>query len=185
MPGRTVAEALRNYIDPIQRAISCFQGHGKVLVSSRVHNYGDHGAWTLNSPDQGMVLPHFGKFYAQQRFELVATTEKDCPDPSREPYRVSTREYIYRLVMDTGTVVSWHWHPVGRSADNEKRPHMHPSFNPKAHMPGPRIAIEDVIEGCIEIGAPTSCGDWKERLLESGTTHKLYRTWVDDPPGAH
>ena len=59
---------------------------------------------------------------------------------------------------------------------------MHPSFNPKAHMPGPRIAIEDVIEGCIQIGAPTSCGDWKERLLETGTTHKLYRTWVDSPP---
>ena len=38
---------------------------------------------------------------------------------------------------------------------------MHPSFNPKAHMPEPRIAIEDVIEGCIQIGAPTSCGDWK------------------------
>ena len=67
-------------------------------------------------------------------------------------------------------------------ADNEKRPHMHPSFNPKAHMPGPRIAIEDVIEGCIQIGARRSCGDWKERLLETGTTHKLYRTWVDSPP---
>jgi hypothetical protein len=180
MPGRTAAEAIRNYIDPIQRAVSCFGGHGNICVSSRVFTYGDFGAWSLNDPAQGMTLPQFGTFYAQQRFELVKTTEKEHADPEREPYRVSTREYIYKLAMNTGVVVEWRWHPLGRS--DERRPHMHPSFDRKAHMPGPRIAIEDVIEGCIQVGAPTSCEDWKDRLLETGSTHKLYRTWVDEPP---
>lgn len=182
MPGRTIADALRNYVDPIQRAVSCFRGQGKICVSGFVSKYGDVGAWTLNDPDQGMILPHFGTFYAQQRFELVKTTNKVVADPKREPYRVSTREYIYRLEITDGPVVAWHWHPVGRSSDNEPRPHIHPSFNTKAHLPGSRMAIEDVIEGCIALGAEPSCTDWQERLLETGSTHKLYRTWSDRPP---
>ena len=43
------------------------------------------------------------------------------------------------------------------------------------------MALEDIVEGCIELGALPSCPDWKERLLETGGVHKLYRTWVDDP----
>jgi hypothetical protein len=135
------------------------------------------GAWILNGPD-GMPLRNFGVLFAQQRFELVHTSE-DHFQYSNERFRVTTHEYIYRLELRTGEQIRWHWHPRGNSP--ERRPHIHPSFNLKAHLPGPRIALEDVIEGCIELGAPASCSDWKDRLAETGGVHKLYRSWVDDP----
>ncbi|MBI3213163.1 MAG: hypothetical protein HYZ38_05045 [Mycobacterium sp.] len=126
-----------------------------------------------------MILPDFGRLYAAQRFQVVNTTENDHVDPDREPFRVSTREYIYRLVMNKGHVIEWHWHPQGNS--HERRPHIHPAIDPKAHLPGPRFAMEDVIESCIQLGAKPSREDWAARLLESGGIHKLYRTWVNEP----
>lgn len=178
MPGRTPAEAVRNYVDPLQQAVSCLEGVAKILVTDRVQRVGDYGAWILNGPD-GMNLRDFGTFYAQQRFELVETSEEHQRFEPRERFRVSTREYIYRVALQTGQEIHWHWHPKGNSP--ERRPHVHPSLNLKAHIPGPRAALEDVIEGCIALGARPSCADWRERLAETGGVHKLYRTWVDDP----
>jgi hypothetical protein len=63
MPGRTPAEAIRNYIDPLQRAVSCLEGVAKILLTQRVHRIGDIGAWILNGPD-GMPLRGFGTLYA-------------------------------------------------------------------------------------------------------------------------
>lgn len=178
MPGRTPADAVRNYIEPLQTAVSCLDGVAKILVTARVHRVGDLGAWILNGPD-GMALHGFGTFYAQQQFELVETSEEHRQYKAGEHYRVSTREYIYRLALDTGEQIRWHWHPKGNSP--ERRPHIHPSFNLKAHLPGSRVALEDVIEGCIQLGARASCDDWRQKLGETGGVHKLYRTWVDDP----
>ena len=55
MPGRTPAEAIRNYVDPLQKAVSCLDGVAKILLTQRVTRIGDHGAWILNGPD-GMAL---------------------------------------------------------------------------------------------------------------------------------
>lgn len=140
MPGRTPAEAVRAYTDPLQSAVSCLAGVAKIAMSKRVRAIGDQGAWILNSA-AGMRLDGFGTFFAQQRFELVPTTEDVHPDYRQLPYRVSTRDYNYRLKLDDGGhEIRWHWHPVGHS--DEPRPHIHPSFNLKAHIPGPRYALE-------------------------------------------
>jgi hypothetical protein len=133
------------------------EGVAKILLTQRVQRINDHGAWILNGLD-GMSLRGFGTFYAQQCFELVETSAEHREYAPAERYRVTTREYIYRVELDTGQQIRWHWHPEGRSS--ERRPHVHPSFNLKAHLPGPRIALEDVIEGCIELGARPACDDW-------------------------
>ncbi|MGW5299100.1 hypothetical protein ACWEQV_12660 [Rhodococcus aetherivorans] len=153
----------------------------KILTPGRVVNVGDHGSWILNGPE-GMSLRGFGTFWAQQRYELVYTSETHYEE-TNERFRVSTREYLYKVVLDKGGYeIRWHWHPQGNSP--EKRPHIHPSFNLKAHMPSGRIALEDVIESCIELGATPSCQDYRERLAETGGIHKLYRTWSNEP-GEH
>ncbi|MGL5442464.1 MAG: hypothetical protein ACRDDJ_08345, partial [[Mycobacterium] stephanolepidis] len=169
---------IRNYIDPLQQAVSCL-GCAKIQLSQTPKKYGEFGAWVLNGGD-GMALRGFGKFYATQRFELVPTTADLHDAPEKEPFRVSTREYIYRLeITDKSHVIEWHWHPVGNS--DERRPHIHPAINRDAHLPGPRMVLEDVIEGCIALGATPACEDWKERLAATGGVHKLYRTWVHEP----
>lgn len=179
MPGRTIPEAVRNYLEPLQRSVSCLAGVGKIVTSSRVVKVGDFGTWILNGPE-GMQLPNFGTLHAQQRYEVVETDPEHRLANSGENFRVSTREYLYKVQIAAGDhTMMWHWHPVGNSP--ERRPHIHPSFNQKAHMPSGRMAIEDVIEGCIALGAKESRDDWQKVLMESGGLHKLHRTWVDEP----
>jgi hypothetical protein len=179
MPGRTPADAVRAYTGPLQCAVSCLAGVAKIVMSQQVRVLGGQGAWILNSP-KGMRLEGFGTLFAQQLFELVPTTEDVHPDYRQLRYRVSTRDYNYRLKLDQGGhEIRWHWHPVGHS--HERRPHMHPSFNLKAHIPGPRYALEDVVEACIALGAKYACDDWRERLAETGGRHKAHRTWTTDP----
>jgi hypothetical protein len=127
-----------------------------------------------------MRLEGFGTLFAQQRFELVRTTKDVHPDYRRLRYRVSTRYYNYRVKLDNGDhEILWHWHPIGNS--DERRPHIHPPFDLKAHMPGPRYALEDVIESCIELGAKHGCDDWRKRLAVTGGRHKKHQTWTNAP----
>ncbi|KHJ73397.1 hypothetical protein QR64_07270 [Rhodococcus sp. Chr-9] len=125
-----------------------------------------------------MTLRGFGRFWASQRYELVETSDEHF-DVTGERYRVSTREYLYKVVLDAGHEIRWHWHPKGNSP--ERRPHIHPSFDLAAHIPSGRAVLEEVIEGCIEMGATPACDDYKDRLLATGGIHKLYRTWADNP----
>ena len=179
MPGRTAPDAVRAYTAPLQAAVSCLQGVGKIVLSKRVHTYGDQGAWILNG-EGGMRLEGCGTLFAIQRFELVPTTADVHPDYEQMPYRVSTREYAYRIRLEPeGQEMRWHWHPVGHSP--ERRPHIHPPFNLKAHIPGPRYAFEDVIEGCIALGAARGRDDWQETLRASAALHKKHQTWTNDP----
>ncbi|WP_330182751.1 hypothetical protein OHB26_03265 [Nocardia sp. NBC_01503] len=178
MPGRTPQEAVQNYIDPLKRAVGCLDGYSQIFVADRVGKVGSQGAWMLNGPE-GMELKGFGTLFAEQRFELVET-DPERFDISVGRFRISTRMYNYKLVREAeGIEIRWHWHPVGNS--HEFRPHIHPSFNLKAHMPSPRYSLEEIVESCISLGARPSCEDWQSRLLETDGIHKLYRTWSNDP----
>lgn len=177
MPGHSPHEAEKNYLDPLQRAVSCLKGTAKIIHTKKTYHLHDQGSWMLNGPT-GMELPKFGTFYAQQRYELV-----EC-DPERFDYslgrfRVSTRMYTYKLVANEGWEIRWHWHPGGNSP--EERPHIHPSMNLKAHLPTARQTLEEVVEGVIVLGAQARFDDWKDRLAVSDAIHKLHRTWVNDP----
>lgn len=182
MPGHNPQEAVRNYLDPLQRVVSCLKGGAKIIRSGKILRVGDVGSWILNGPT-GMVLPRFGSFHAQQYFELVEC-DPERFDLSAGAYRVSTRMYAYKVVFDktreqAGFEIRWHWHPGGKSP--EDRPHIHPSMKLKAHLPSSRHTLEEVVEGVLELGAEASCTDYKARLMETGGIHKVYRTWVNDP----
>ncbi len=176
MPGRTPKEAVDAYIEPLRTAASCLKGFGKIMLAKPVKNVGDQSTWMLCGED-GMELPKFGSLYATQAFELVETDPQRF-DISKGRFRVSTRMYLYK-VRTPSYEVRWHWHPGGNS--HEQRPHVHPSFNLEAHLPTARCVFEEIIEGCIRLGAEPACGDWEEKLLETGGIHKLYRTWVNHP----
>lgn len=125
-----------------------------------------------------MTLPGFGSLAAQQVYELVLTKD-DVYEDTGHRYRVSTRDYNYRLKLDAGHEIRWHWHPQGNSP--EHRPHIHPSFDLNAHMPCGRTMIEEIVETCIELGARPGRDDWKAQLMESGSLHELYRSWSHSP----
>lgn len=103
MPGRKPADAVRAYIEPIQQAFSCLQGVAKVNHVNRANKVGDVGAWILNVG--GMELPNFGHLEAQQRYELVLTSEAHFADTG-ERYRVSTRGTSMRYAATSMTLRS-------------------------------------------------------------------------------
>jgi hypothetical protein len=180
MPGRTPQDALRAYTDPLQRAVSCLPGSGKILLgAARVKKVGDEGAWLLNG-DEGLHVPQLGILRARQHFRLVDT---DVPRFGSDvgKFRVTTLSYLYSLRLEKSDhEIRWHWHPSGSS--QERRPHMHLSFVGEAHLPCARHTFEDVVESCIEIsGGNASSDDWRDRLDESRSLHTEHRSWVNWP----
>lgn len=185
MPGRTPQEAIRAYTEPLQAAVSCLPGSGKILVSSaKVRKAGDEGAWILNG-DEGLPVPHIGLLQARQHFKLM-TTDTTLPSLSAGKFRVATLSYLYSLRLDSGDhEICWHWHPSGTS--KEHRPHMHLSFSGNAHLPCARTTFEDVVESCLEIGGGestfTDLPKKLEQLDKSRNLHTQNRSWVNWPRG--
>jgi hypothetical protein len=189
MPGRNPQEALRAYLDPLQAAVSCLPGGGKIVhPPAKVKKVGDTSAWLLNDKD-GLHVPGLGALRAQQHFELVATDHSRFGS-SVGKFRVKTLSYLYSLRLDTGGhEICWHWHPTGNS--KEPRPHMHYSGCGGAHLLCPRQTFEDVVESCIEILRETTGDDpnsdddyWQERLSRldsSRNVHTENRSWVNWP----
>lgn len=180
MPGRTPQDAIRAYIDPLQDAVSCLPGSGKIILgASKVKKPDDEGAWILNGEERGLHIPRLGRFQARQHFRLInADTARFGLSVGK--FRITTLSYLYSLQLDSGDhEIRWHWHPNGPS--EEQRPHMHVSFGSSAHLPCARHTFEDVVESCIELGGEAACEDWRGRLDKSRNLHTENRSWVDWP----
>ncbi|EJZ14981.1 hypothetical protein MFORT_06762 [Mycolicibacterium fortuitum subsp. fortuitum DSM 46621 = ATCC 6841 = JCM 6387] len=155
-------------------------GSGK-LVTKRPRRVNDDGAWLLNS-DEGLRIPKLGVLNARQHFRLI-DNENSILGSTSEKYRVTTLSYLYSLQLDSGDAIDWHWHPTGNA--DERRPHMHVSFAPGAHLPCPRHTFEEVVEACIEmLGGNAACEDWRERLDTSRDLHNEHRSWASLPRDA-
>lgn len=181
MPGRTPPEAIDAYLEPIQRAVSCLPGSGKIVTAKRPRSVNQEGAWLLNNTD-GLYIRGLGTLHAQQHFRLIET-DRSRFGPDIGKFRVTTLSYLYGLELDSGNVIDWHWHPTGNG--DEQRPHMHVSFAPRAHLPCSRHTFEEVVEACIEIaGGNAACSDWRERLDMSRDLHNAHRSWSSLPRDA-
>jgi hypothetical protein len=159
MPGRSPHAAIDAYIGPLQRAVSCLPGSGKIqILTTKIKKIGDQGAWVLNGgDDDGLHIPGLGSLSARQQFQLVATEPKPVAAVAGK-FRITTLSYRYKLTIDSEEI-RWDWHPGGNSP--EQRPHMHLSINPEAHLPCARTVFEDVVESCIALGATPTCPDWQ------------------------
>ena len=177
MPGRNPADAIRAYTEPLQRAVSCLPGSGKiVLFTSKVTKPGDESAWILNG-EEGLHIPRLGVLEARQHFRLV-NTDQSRFGRSVGKFRVTTLSYLYSLRLGSDHEICWHWHPTGEG--DEQRPHMHLSFAGPGHLPCARHTFEDIIESCIELsGGVAACDDWRTRLDQSRSVHTEHRSWVD------
>lgn len=179
MPGRNPHEAVRNFIDPLSRAIGVLDGYAVLYLSKRGgYHQGEELAWVLNE-GEGMELPGVGMYFAEMGFKVVPA------DPAKHEgkFRVTTLRYRYKLRDPNGEDL-WrvHWHPDGTSS--YKDPHIHIRPQLKVHLPTPRITFEQTIQWCIGLGAPLSCSaqEARDKLAESEFAHTLYRSWSTKPP---
>jgi hypothetical protein len=171
LAGRTPAEAVQNYLDPLQRAVSC--------ITDEVINVSG-GYYVRDKPHLatlGRGLPV--RLRAQQNLALILSQHYRIVEGEGErgPWKVQTTRYLYQVQADGSEYLSYHWHPEGLS--DRVRPHVHLALDERRrHFPTGRVAAEDVIRLLIEdLDVEPRRSDWREILDETQAAFETWRTW--------
>lgn len=183
MAGRTPPEAVRNFIEPLQSAISC-------ITRSPINIRG--GYYVSDKPlplvlGDGNPIRLTGRrlFLAVQQLYVVVRAEGDLG-----PWKVSIVSYAYSLEDDAGAGLHYNWHPVGTS--EIKSPHLHLRNSGcriastdlgNAHLPTGRIALEEVLRISInDFGVRPLKDDWQEIIGNTQARFEGWRTWAGSGP---
>jgi hypothetical protein len=77
---------------------------------------------------------------------IIATQTLGISQNADNTYKVTTREYSYRLVAQediaSEDIVAYHWHP---HESDLRSPHLHLTEIPRIHFPTSRVCIEDFV----------------------------------------
>lgn len=199
MAGKTEAEAVGNYVAPLQRAVSCvtkavLDVSGGTYASARPHSltFGDALPQKLKGANVYLAVT--------QLYRVIRDE-----DPDRGPWRVTIDQYVYTLRASRGrgrsekpeVLLSYQWHPRPRAKYNYPHLHLGPAsgigssadaaarLTNKAHIPTGRVAIEDVIRFAItQLNVEPLREDWEQVLDEAQERHERYRSWGGAALGA-
>jgi hypothetical protein len=184
VPGRTPADAVKAFLEPIQLALSCI-AHGKITVTPG--GYGSterEHVWAVNRVN-GAVLPGCGlRLRGSMRYQIVPTAEGEDL-----PFRCTTRGYIYAIehVGSGQEIAAWHWHPNSAYT----APHLHvgssqlesdATLTGRAHLGSGRTSFEAVVRSAVELGAKPIREDWEHQLDLTRGVFEIYRSWGTTPP---
>lgn len=183
MPGRTPAEAVRAFLEPLQSALAVL-AHGKISTRGGQNpRVGTPQQWSLNDGGGVELLTDNAEgltLYAAMYWQVIED-ERD----GYGPYRVTTRGYDYSLVQGDATEVwAMHWHPSGSSW--ERLPHVHlgdvlfadtAPVSSKSHLRTGRMTFETAVRWCFQFGAEPLADDWDDRLTLAEAPHILHRSW--------
>ncbi len=193
MAGKTETEAVKNYVAPLQRVVSCatkavLDVSGGTYASDRPHalTFGDALPQKLKGANVYLAIT--------QRYRVIREEE----DPDRGPWRVTIDQYVYTLSALPGrdkserpeTLLSYQWHPHPRAKYNYPHLHLGPAsgigssahaaarLTDKSHVPTGRVAVEDVIRFAItQLNVEPLRDDWEQVLDEAQKRHERYRSW--------
>ncbi len=99
------------------------------------------------------------------------------------PWKVRISAYAYQLVnREEMEVISYHWHPSGRSAVTWPHLHLGPAgvgrhaMLATAHLPSGLVALEEVIRMAVtDLGVEARRPDWSDVLAESRDAFEVWR----------
>ncbi len=181
MAARTPAEAVNNFLGPLQRVISCVT-QAQLNVKGGYYPTTDEPHALVLADGLPQKLPgETDLSLVVKQFYYVIRVE----EPDRGPWRVSTAEYNYNLRdADNRVVLAFHWHPAERF--KVRHPHLHLDQGARlghedlhrTHIPTGRISIEEVIRFVItELRVEPLRGDWEKVLSEAESARQSWRTW--------
>jgi len=181
MAGRTRAEAVHNYRDPLQQALSCVT-HAGLYIRGR--DDASNAPYALMLRQDPAILGRDGRLSLTmiQHYRVI---EAEVP---RGPWKVQIVAYYY-TVSEPGDpsreLFGYHWHPQGRSRVTSPHFHLYEGAHigredmRKAHFPTGRIALEDVLRLVIqEFGVMPLRDDWAEILDRTQAAFEDWRTWL-------
>jgi hypothetical protein len=178
LAGKSPPEAVQNFLDPLRLALSC-------VTRDVLQVSGYHVADVPHAVTLGRGLPV--RLGGDSRLSLTVTHNyRIIEDPGpRGPYKCSTTSYVYALDDDQSKeVISYQWHPSGRS--HVTWPHLHLGAGAHverhdlsaAHLPTGRISIEEMLRLAIdELGVEPLRADWRDVMDTSQVAHEKWRTW--------
>jgi hypothetical protein len=176
VPGRTPREAVKAYLEQLQKIIS--------IVSQgvlRVSNYDTPevvSVLTLPDPAPLNGRPDLCLSFTQQ-YKIVKNAKN-------EPFRVTTLYYSYAVeTQDAQEIVGYHWHPDGVSPVRFPHLHLGPAacvglddLRRKAHLPTGRVAFEEVIELLIAtFGVEPDRTLWQDIVDKTRSVFARHKTW--------
>lgn len=184
MPGRTSIEAVDGFLAPLKGALACIAA-AKISVSpGGRRDVGVDHSWTLND---GSGVDLVGRTPANPRVPITlrAIMGYRIVSGDEDPWRVRTTGYHYVIAAGDEEVLSYHWHPDGRS--HIQGPHLHVGgaaltpggvLTAKSHLPTETVSFESIIRLLIQdFGVEPRVEDWSERLELSEGVFRLYRNW--------
>lgn len=184
MAGRTPSQAARNFVEPLQLAVSCvskavLRQRNEILPGSDTRGLAVAG-------DRAIRLSGQTPYSLDLSFQFRVVEDET---PGWGPYRVTTLAYIYEFLdADEKRVLGFHWHP---EISPQYGPHLHlgaglglersPAL--KYHVPTGRLCLEEILRFLIsQFHVRTIKGDWKEILARGQAAHEERRTWPTPLP---
>ncbi|MBI4579704.1 MAG: hypothetical protein HY718_08385 [Planctomycetes bacterium] len=176
MAGRTSAQAVQAFVDPLQLALSCVTD-AVVNIGGGYHPADEPHALTLGdgSPVRLRGDPPLA-LSVILHYRIVRATGQ------RGLWRVQAIGYLYALEDPDGReVLAYHWHPLGHSA--VLHPHLHLGAGARvgfprlsdAHLPTGWVALEAVLRLAVaDLGVEPRRADWDEVLRR---TQKALEQW--------
>jgi hypothetical protein len=189
MAGKTPAEAVHNFLAPLQRVLAC-------VTDNVLSDGGGYHASPVKHPEHIYALTLYNSpalLGRDKRFalDLIQQYQVISGEGQRGPWKVSTVAYYYTILLaESGQeVLGYHWHPTGHS--DVTYPHLHLYAGAgtlqhnlrKAHLPTGRIAIEDVLRLAITHFHVNPFSDnWAEILTATQEAFQEWRTWGGSHP---
>ena len=188
MASKTPTQAVHNYLEPLQKAVSCVTDavltvSGGYYVSDQPHSltFGDGLPQKLPGSNIHLSVTH--------RYRVV-----EDEDPDKGPWRVTLAQYSYALRRGSGAVgkpermLTYQWHPRPDARFNYPHVHLGPAsgaheYLRNTHVPTGRVALEDVIRYAIsQLGVRALRGDWMDVLVATQGRFESYQSWSGSGP---
>lgn len=183
MASRTLAGALRAYVEPLQRAVSVIS---PATLTTDCWKPSEGEEYFLILGDGDVVrVPRADRGYLGVRIEHRFRLVRAGGHPGRrDAWKATITKYQFAL-YDEGDreVLAYHWHPAEQGNDE---PHLHlssgsGSLRPelqRAHLPTARIAVEEFVLFVIrEFAARVRTQAYRRILAESLARFRQERSW--------
>ncbi|MBI4214029.1 MAG: hypothetical protein HY534_06950 [Chloroflexi bacterium] len=177
MAGRDPEEATANFIEPLQKAISCVTR--EVFSTTGYERRLEPHALTL-ARGQNVRLQGAARLFFRAALHFGHAQASGVLGP----WKVSTAGYYYTLLTNEEELLAFHWHPTARGEINWPHLHLGPSAQvghaslQRAHVPTGRVALEDILRLAIdELGVQPLRDDWQQVLAQAQEGFERARSW--------
>jgi len=170
LADRRPAAAVRAFLDPLGRALSCVTD--AVLRATSYEPVGPHGLVLHGGLPVRLRGARFALTVAM-RYRVVPA------DGERGSWKVTITAYQYGLLDEsTRELLAYHWHPgAGEEGRAVAFPHLHvrvlaPAAGRlrRAHLPTGQVALEDVLRLLVrDLGVTPRRRDWAAVLAKTRT----------------